>query len=318
VIRPLQCVLLLATALAAQAAEDPGDRPVRPAPEIQTGRPVFPVGLEMVNLTVSVRDAKGQLHTDLEEPHFVVYENDVPQRIQLFARAVEPGQEEALALDLGMLFDTSESMVKELRFAQEAASRFLESIPRARDLLTIFFDDDIRVSRYDSEHQQGLMQRIFQAKGGGHTALRDAIAVYVSRVADTPGRKTLVLFSDGEDSTSAITLQESLALVRSSQVTIYPVAFMGTFSMGSNRALSARNFLGLLAQLSGGQMYVPRTSKDLPKIYDQILDELRSQYVIGYVPDNLKRDGKYRKLRVEVSVPGLKVRSRPGYTAPSE
>ncbi len=316
--RLIQCVVCLAMALVAHAGEKPSDRSARPMPEVQSRRPVFPVGLEMVNLTLAIRDPEGRLVTDLEEPHFVVYEDGRPQRIQLFARAVEPGQDDALALDLGMLFDTSESMIKQLRFAQEAASRFLESIPRARDLLTIFFDDDIRVSRYDSEHQQGLMQRIFEAKGGGNTALRDAIAVYVSRVADTPGRKILVLFSDGEDTTSAISLHEILALVRSSKVTIYPVAFTGTFSLGSNRSLSARNFLNVLADLSGGQLYAPRTSKDLPGIYDQLLDELKSQYVIGYVPDNPKRDGKYRKLRVEVSIPGLKVRSRPGYTAPSQ
>lgn len=272
----------------------------------------------MVNLALSVRDEKGHLVTDLEEPHFVVYEDGRPQRIQLFARAVEPGQDDALALDLGMLFDTSESMVEQLRFAQEAASRFLESIPRARDLLTIFFDQDIRVSRYDSEHQQGLMARIFEAKGGGNTALRDAIAVYVSRVADSSGRKVLVLFSDGEDSTSALSLPDLLALVRSSSVTIYPIAFTGSFPTGSPRALTARAFLAQLADLSGGRVFTPHSSRDLPVIYEQILDELRAQYVVGYVPDNPKHDGRYRKLRVEVSRPELRVRHRPGYTAPVE
>jgi Ca-activated chloride channel homolog len=236
----------------------------------------------------------------------------------LFARAVEPGHEDALALDLGMLFDTSESMVKELRFAQEAASRFLESIPRARDLLTVFFDQDIRVSRFDSEHQQGLMARIFEAKSVGNTALYDAITVYVSRVADSAGRKILVLFTDGEDTTSSISLQDLLALVRSSRVTIYPIAFTGSFTLGSNRALSSRAFLQHIADLSGGQVYAPRTSKDLPAIYDKILDELKAQYVIGFVPQNAKRDGKYRKIRVETRREGLKVRARQGYTAPRD
>lgn len=291
--------------------------PLAGAQEKPGRKPVFSVDLDMVNLTVLVRDEKGHLVTDLEEPHFVVFEDDRPQAIQLFARAVAPGQDEALALDLGMLFDTSESMVQQLRFAQEAAARFLESIPRARDLLTIFFDQDIRVSRYDSEHQQGLMTRIFEAKGGGNTALRDAIAVYVSRVAESSGRKILVLFSDGEDSTSALSVPELLALVRSSSVTIYPIAFTGNFPLGSTRGLSARAFLVQLAELTGGRMFTPHGSKDLPEIYDQILDELKAQYVIGYVPDNPKHDGKHRKLRVEVSRPQLKVRHRPGYTAPA-
>src|SRR5262245_45019273 len=294
------------------------EKPARPEPSPQATSPGFSVDVEMVNLTLTVRDASGALVSDLDTDEFTVYEDGHPQRIALFARAVAPGNEDALALDLGMLFDTSESMIKELRLAQEAASRFLESIPRARDLLTVFFDQDIRVSRYDSEHQQGLMARIFEARGSGNTALYDAITVYVSRVADSTGRKVLVLFSDGEDTTSAISLQELLALIRSSNVTIYAIAFTGSYTVGSNRALSARTFLQHVADLSGGQVYAPRSSKDLPQIYDKILDELKSQYVIGYVPDNPKRDGKYRKLKVEVKREGLKVRARQGYTAPRD
>ncbi len=308
-------ILSCGLAAFAAAAEKPAGHP-RPAPQSQG--PVFPVGIEMVNLTLSVRDESGQLVSDLAAEDFTVYEDGRPQGIGLFARAVEPGHEDALALDLGVLFDTSESMIKEMRFAQEAASRFLESVPRARDLLTVFFDSDIRVSRYDSEHQQGLLARIFEAKGGGNTALYDAITVYVSRVAESSGRKTLVLFTDGEDSTSAISLQELLALVRSSSVTIYPIAFTGSFALGSNRSLSSRAFLQHIADISGGQVYVPRTSKDLPGIYDKILDELKAQYVIGFVPDNARRDGKYRKLKVEVKREGLKVRARQGYTAPRD
>jgi Ca-activated chloride channel family protein len=302
--------------LAALAAS--GENPVAQPRAQQAEGPVFPIDVEMVNLTLSVRDDSGRLVSDLGADDFTVYEEGQPQAIGLFARAVEPGNEETLALDLGMLFDTSESMIKEMRFAQQAASRFLESIPRARDLLTVFFDHDIRVSRYDSEHQQGLLSRIFEAKGGGNTALYDAITVYVSRVADSTGRKILVLFTDGEDSTSAISLQDLLTLVRSSSVTIYPIAFTGSYALGSNRALSARAFLQHIADLSGGQVYAPRNSKDLPEIYDKILDELKSQYVIGFVPDNTKRDGKYRKLRVEVKREGLKVRARQGYTAPRD
>jgi len=299
----------------AAAGEKPGDRP---RPEPQTKGPVFPVDVEMVNLTLSVRDKAGRLVTDLGPDDFLVYEDGQPQTIGLFAPAVEPGHDDALALDLGMLFDTSESMLKELRFAQEAASRFLESIPRARDLLTVFFDQDIRVSRFDSEHQQGLLARIFEAKSVGNTALYDAITVYVSRVADSAGRKILVLFTDGEDTTSSVSLQDLLALVRSSRVTIYPIAFTGSFALGSNRALSSRAFLQHLAELSGGQVFAPRTSKDLPGIYENILDELKAQYVIGFVPLNAKRDGKYRKIRVDVKREGMKVRTRQGYTAPRD
>lgn len=286
---------------------------VRPTPEDE---PVFRSGLEMVNLTLSVRDAQGTLVDDLSADDFRVTEDGRPQAVRLFARAVEPAEREALTLDLGLLIDTSESMKTELRLSQQAAVRFLEAVPRARELLTVFFDQDIRVSRYDSEHQQGLIDRIFDAKGSGNTALYDAITVYLSRVADSSGRKILVLFTDGDDTTSSVSLPELMGLVRGSSVTIYPIAFTGGYTVGDKRSLSARSFVQQLADISGGIVFLPRTSKDLPRIYDKILEELSSQYVIGYVSDNAQRDGKFRKLRVELSRPGLKVRHRQGYQVP--
>ena len=146
--------------------------------------PTFPVGLEEVHVAFTVRDAKGNLVTNLGADDIEVTEDGRPQVVQLFARGTDDGQDtaaarEALTLDLGLLMDTSQSMLKELKLSQEAATRFLEAIPRARELYTIFFDQDLRVSRYDSENQQGLYDRIHEAKGGGDTALYDAIAVYL-------------------------------------------------------------------------------------------------------------------------------------------
>jgi Ca-activated chloride channel family protein len=237
--------------------------------------------------------------------------------VQLFGRAVEPGQEEALALDLGLLMDTSASMLQQLKLSQEAAVRFLESIPRARDLVTIFFDDDIRLSRYNSENQQGLFERIAEAKGGGDTALYDAISVYLSRVQDASGRKVLVLFTDGEDTRSALGLGETLQLIRSSGVTIYPIAFTAGFAPGSTRALRSKSVLEQMAEMTGGAVFTPRSSKDLSGIYTRILQELQAQYVLGYVSDDPSRDGKFRRVKVEIAGKGLRVRHRSGYFAPS-
>jgi Ca-activated chloride channel family protein len=297
----------LATPLAAQ------DRP-KPTPADQA--PVFSTGTDVVNVTVTVRDPQGRLLSDLKKEDFVVQEDGRPQTVHVFARAVEPGQNETLTLDLGLLLDTSESMLKQLRLSQEAAVRFLQAIPRARDLITIFFDEDIRLSRYDSENQQGLIERIETIKGGGWTALYDAIALYIARSQDASGRKVMVLFTDGEDSRSAIGLGDLLQTVRSSAVTIYPIGFMAGFSSGSARMLQSRAFLQQMADMTGGQLFTPATSKDLPGVYQKILDELSAQYVIGFVSDNPRRDGKFRKLKVEVRRDGLKLRHRTGYYAP--
>ena len=298
--------LVAAVLVGLPAAAFAGERRSPPAP-------VFPADLDVVNVTATVRDAAGHLIGGLKAEDFVVLEDGRPQAIQVFGRAVDPGHDETLALDLGLLMDTSQSMLEELKLSQEAATRFLQAIPRARELITIFFDQDIRLSRYDSENQQGLFDRIEQAKGGGNTALYDAMAVYLSRVAGGTGRKVLVVFTDGDDTTSALSVGELIRLVRSSTVTIYPIAFTGGLQAGSPSALRSRGFLNEVADLTGGQVFRPAASRDLPGIYQRILEELSGQYVLGFVSDNARHDGKYRKLKVQVRREGLRVRHREGY-----
>ena len=320
---------LFAPAVAALARAQ--DAPViveAPAPTaVQTpappDTPVFRVHLDVTHVTVSVRDVAGQLVSNLRKDDFVVTEDGRPQDVLVFGNAldgttIDPGQtgRDVLALDLGLLLDTSQSMLKELKLSKEAAVRFLDTIPRARELFTIFFDEEIRLSRYDSENQQGLFERIHELKGGGNTALYDAIATYISRVQGAQGRKTLVLFSDGEDSRSTLGLSELLEVVRSSEVTIYPIAFSGGFSPGSSRALKSKVFLQQVAEMTGGQVFSPHSSRELATIFQKILDELAAQYVLGFVSSNTRQDGKFRKLKVELKRPGLKVRHRPGYYGP--
>lgn len=279
-------------------------------------KPVFRSGLDVVNLTATVFDDQNRLVTDLTRSDFVVVEDGRPQNVSVFGRAVEPGQDALLALDLGMLFDTSESMLGELKLSQQAAVRFLDKVPRARDLLTIFFDQDIRISRYDSENQQGLFERIQEAKGSGNTALYDSIAVYLSRIRDSPGRKVLVLFTDGEDSTSTLGLADVVDLLRASPVTVYVIGFSAGVRRGSK--LMAATVLRQFASLTGGAVFYPTSSRDLPAIYERILDDLGGQYVLGFTSSNTARDGKYRRLKVTLAVPrkGWKVRYREGYYAP--
>jgi Ca-activated chloride channel family protein len=333
---------------------------VAAAPASAQETPVFRVGLDLVHVTVTVRDARGGLVSDLAAEDFVVREDGRVQAVEVFGaaagqihtgerapraaalhctrcgevvhvtegqtvpecprghRTFDVGEREELALNLGLLFDTSESMREDLKLSQESAIRFLESIPRARDLLLVFFDRDIRLSRYSSENQQGIFERILETKGGGFTALHDAIAVYLSRVAATPGRKVLVIFTDGDDTTSQVPPYEVQKMVRSGDVTVYPVAFPGERPSGTPEALRARSFLNSLAALSGGRVFQPTASRELAGIYQSILDELGTQYVLGYTSDNRARDGKFRRITVEVKRPGLKLRHRTGYDAPKD
>jgi Ca-activated chloride channel homolog len=285
----------------------------------QEDTPVFAVDVGVVYVTATVRTEKGALVSDLGAEDFVLYEDGRPQKVSLFAPAAQKGQEgeeAALALNLGMLLDTSESMREQIKLSQESAIRFLESIPRARDLLLVFFDQDIRLSRYTSENQQGLFERILETKGKGNTALYDAISVYISRVSGSGGRKVLLVFTDGEDSTSAIGIMDVINLVRSSGVTIYPISFAGgAFGIGNNRFLTAKAFLTQLADASGGSVFSPTASRELSSVYAKILDELENQYVLGFVSDKPEPDRRYRKLRLEVKGKEMKVRHRAGYYA---
>jgi Ca-activated chloride channel homolog len=280
--------------------------------------PVFRSGVDVVNVTVAVHDERGRLVTDLAEQDFQLFQDGRKQNIRVFARAFDPGRDELMALDLGLLMDTSQSMVQNLKLSRLAATRFLDAVPRARELITVFFDEDIRISRYDSENQQGLVERIQEVTGGRNTCLYDAIAVYLSRIQGSNGRKVLVLFTDGEDSHSELTQMDVNKLVRSSPVTIYSIAFSPDGVVTSQRAAKSRQVLEHLADLTGGSVYAPGTYKDLPDIYDKIIDELKGQYVIGFVPDKPSSDGRYHKLKVNVARPGVNVRHRPGYTVGGE
>lgn len=304
--------LSLALPSAGSAAQDPPFKPRVPL--------TFATEARTVNLTVTVRGMDAKLMKDLTVADFTVFEDDKPQPIQYFARVFDPsraddeGQEGApdpTAIDLGMLFDTSTSMAEVLRLSQNAASQFLESIPRARELTVVFFDSDIRLSRFSGEGQQGLFDRLQKAKSSGMTLLRDAIAVYLSRISDDPGRKIMVLFTDGEDSKSEISVPELRDLVRSSTVTIYPIVFGGKYT-SSSAGLTANALMKDLAEMTGGEVFTPKTFRDLTPIYDSLLDELAAQYVIGYIPQENPSPGEHR-LRVEVNRPGAKARHRRGY-----
>jgi len=278
--------------------------------------PSFGATVDLVYVTVSVRDPQGKVVRGLGLDDFVLFEDGHRRTISVVANAAEPGEERNLALDLGLLFDTSESMAKEIRRAQESALRFLEAIPRARDLLVIFFDSDIRISRYSNEQQQGLISRILETEGAGHTALYDAIIAYVSRVDDVPGRKALVLFTDGEDTTSDASVKDMLDVVRSAGVTVYPVSFAeGSFGSTPTRLAVARALLSHLATASGGEIFSPLSSRDLPAVYERILDDLGGQYIVGFAPGASTKKG-WRKLKVELTGKRKdhKLRYREGFT----
>jgi Ca-activated chloride channel family protein len=274
--------------------------------------PVFTAELEVVKVTAVVTDKAERRVKDLERDDFTVYEDGRTQDIQVFARASDPGEEEALVIDLALLFDTSQSMSRVLRDAQHGAARFLQAVPRARSLWVVFFEDVIHLSRYESQMQQSLFDRIYSSTSGGNTHLFEAIAAALTRIQGGAGRQVVVLFTDGEDVGSSVSRREVIDLVRSNSATIYPIAFSGS----TRSAASARSFLRDLAKTTGGRVFRPSRTHEFSRIYEEILEDLANQYVLGYVSDRPSNDGRFRKIKVKVKRKNLKVRHRIGYQTP--
>jgi Ca-activated chloride channel family protein len=159
------------------------------------------------------------------------------------------------------------------------------------------------------------VKQIQNARSRGNTALRDAIATGLSRVSGGPGRFAMVLFSDGEDTFSRISQAELMRLVHSSAVTIYPIMFTGK-SLNPDSAAQAKVLMRELAERTGGRIFAVTQAGDLPDIYRAIVEDLEGQYVLGFVSSDVRQDGAYRKLKVEVKRKDVRLRHREGYYAP--
>jgi Ca-activated chloride channel family protein len=300
------------------AQERQAGQEVEPAPF------VFVSDVDMVSVAVAVADDDGNLITDLTAEQFRLFEDGKPQEIRLFAAGLEeswvglpPDVKDDLSgrQVIGLIMDTSGSMEDDMPLVRDAALKFLSNIPKTETLFIMDFDENIRLSSYSSDDQRQIAERIYGMESEGWTALYDAVATFLERVYDLDGRKTLVLFSDGVDSRSTLAVGEVLEMVKLSNVTMHAIHFSGG-SQNSSRLFNEGRFLKQLARETGGSYALGRSLEQIDELYDEILEELYSQYSLGYVSTNTKRDGKYRKIRVEVTVDDVKVRHRRGYYGP--
>ena len=223
---------------------------------------------------------------------------------------------DAAPLHIGMLFDTSESMERDLAFSRSAAIRFLRTFPKAMDFTLVEFSDDVRAGQFTQGEFPRLVERIRGSKAKGRTALYDALSVYLGSAFDQTGRKVLVIYTDGGDTSSTRRWDEMVRLLRASDVTVYPVGFLT--GQGTARQMQQSQLIEM-ARLTGGRAVFPGTMKDLEPLYNQIAAEIHAQYTLGYVPTNMVLDGKWRKVEIKLKRPPserLQLRTREGYFAP--
>jgi Ca-activated chloride channel family protein len=276
------------------------------------------VDVNMVMVNVTVTDPYDRIVTGLDKDNFEVYDDRVPQKIASFSTEDAP-------ISVGLIFDSSGSMGDKIQKSKEAALQFFKtSNPQDEFMLINFSDRPNLISGFTSKFEH-LQDRLLFVKSGGRTALLDAIYLGLTQMKkSSASRKALLVISDGGDNHSRYTERDIKRAVRESDVQIYAV---GIFEPLASRARTPEeaggpSLLAELAEISGGRMFSVEDPNELPDIAEKISIELRNQYVIGYRPSNLVRDGRWRRIKVKLNppkgLPPLQVYARTGYYAPTQ
>jgi Ca-activated chloride channel homolog len=273
----------------------------------------YKTGIDVAGFTVTVVNRAGEIVEGLTVEDFDVREDGVAQGVTYFVRGEA---EDAAPLHIGLLFDTSESMERDLAFSRNAAVKFLKTFSSAIDFTLVEFSDDVRAARFSQAEFPRLVERIRSGQAKGRTSLYDAVTMYLSSAYDQTGRKVLVIFTDGDDTASSRRWDETLRLLRASDVTVYPMGFLT--NRGAARLLLQSKLMEI-ARLTGGRAVFPGSMKELDPMYAAIAAEIQGQYVLGYIPTNAARDGKWRRVDIKLKRPAaerLQLRTREGYFAP--
>ena len=284
---------------------------------VQAQQPLFTSRIDVVHVGVTVLDRDGNLVTDLTRDDFEVLEDGRPQEVRYFSVGLSSDVDD-IPLHLGLLLDMSGSMERNDRFQKTAAIRFLNTLTYAADMTLVDFDTEVRVGRYGQQDFGRLIERIRGRRPEGYTALYDALGVYLDGAFEQDGRKVLVLYTDGEDTRSRLSIRDARDLLRASDVTVYAIGFQG--DLRSRARQRQRMRLGQLTEITGGRAYFPYSVNALEEIYEQIVDELDGRYSLGYVSTNTRQDGSWRELDVRLrsdraDLRDATVRVREGYYA---
>jgi VWFA-related protein len=276
--------------------------------------PAFRVGIDIVSLNVTVTDGTNRYVTDLEENDFAIFEDGVRQDITFFTRRPQP-------IALSLLLDSSASMEDKVGTLQAAAGNFVRRLKPNDIGQVIDFDSRVEVRQPFTGNQTELVAAIEQTVAGGSTSLHNAIYIALKELRKVRAvneedvrRQALIVFSDGEDTSSLVSFDEVLDLAKRSETSIYTIALRGS-DVQTKGFREAEYVMKTLAQETGGRAFFPSRIEDLAGVYAQIADELASQYTIGYSSKNLRRDGAWRRIIVQVARPSVTPRAKRGYYA---
>lgn len=278
---------------------------------------IFRGGADIVLLNVTVTDAEGRFVSQLGKDDFQVFEDGRIQEISNFIGTQQP-------IALSILLDTSTSMEKRLSIAQEAAIGFIRRLGPQDVAQIMSFDSRAETLQDFTGDREALEAAILRTRAGGSTALYNAVYTALSDLkrirARSPNeirRQSIVVLSDGEDTSSLVDYAQVEDAAKRSDVSIYTVG-LRTREDAPQRGFNEADFvLRTLALDTGGRVFYVQEISQLPAIYQQIADELANQYTMGYTSNNPGRDGAWRRIVVKVTQPSVSARTKSGYFAPT-
>ncbi|HEV8631821.1 MAG TPA: VWA domain-containing protein, partial [Thermoanaerobaculia bacterium] len=260
------------------------------------------VDVDLVEVYTAAFDEHGRPVQDLAGTDFEVREDGRPQTMRKFQKVTN------LPLQFGMLVDTSASMADSLPEVQQAALGFFrDSLEPADRAAVLTFSEEPRLATPFTGDLERLSAALVGLKAERGTALWDSLVFALHYFQGTPGRRALLVFSDGADRGSKYTFDQALAYAEHSGVSVYAISFGGA---GTSLLEGARR-LGKLTEATGGRAFVLGGVGELAKTYDAIDEDLRSQYLLVYQSDG--NGPGFRAVDVRVRRPGVTTRAMRGY-----
>ena len=293
-IRPL-CAALVAASVVALAAEQ---------------QPTFRSGVRTVPVYATAVDGSGRLVPDLEQADFEVLDNGKPVTLSSFSNEPQP-------FTAVVMLDTSASMTEHLKLLNQAAEQFLMRLLPVDRAQVGAFNDKLQLSGEFSNDRDDLIAALDELQFGNATRLWDATAFSLDALKGVDGRRVVLLFTDGDDTGSRVRFGTVQDRARDEEVMVYTIGLSVNYFNGVRQVQTRPDrSLRRIADETGGGHFELQKSDLLSSTFTRVSQELRSQYLLAFVPENL--DGKVHKLDVRVKRPGVTVRARRSYSATSD
>jgi len=285
------------------------------SPTLEAKVRALKVAVDLVLVPVTITDPMNRLVTGLDKDNFQLFEGSAKEEIKSFSSEDAP-------VSLGVIFDSSGSMSSKMDRAKDAVVEFFKTANPQDEFFMVTFSDAPEVVNDFTSSVDEIQNKLVFTVPQKRTALLDAIYMGMSKMRQAKyPKKALLIISDGGDNHSRYTEGEIKALVKEADVMVYAIGIYDRYFPTEEERLGPA-LLGQIAELTGGRAFTVENPNDLADVATKIGVELRNQYVLGYRPTKVARDGKWRKIKVKLlppkGLPPLRVYARTGYYAPQE